>query len=51
MGLFNLVSEFSPTGDQPAAIEYLTKGVLDNEHSSYLPPIMWGGPRPDLPWP
>jgi excinuclease ABC subunit B len=36
MGLFNLVSEFSPTGDQPAAIEYLTKGVLDNEPHQVL---------------
>jgi excinuclease ABC subunit B len=36
MGLFNLVSEFSPTGDQPAAIEYLTKGVLDNEQHQVL---------------
>ncbi len=31
MGLFNLVSEFSPTGDQPGAIKYLTQGVMDNE--------------------
>ncbi len=36
MGLFNLVSEFSPTGDQPAAIEYLTKGVLENERHQVL---------------
>ncbi len=36
MGLFNLVSEFSPTGDQPAAIEYLTKGVLENEQHQVL---------------
>jgi excinuclease ABC subunit B len=36
MGLFNLVSEFSPTGDQPAAIEYLTKGVLANEKHQVL---------------
>jgi excinuclease ABC subunit B len=36
MGLFNLVSEFSPTGDQPAAIEYLTKGVLENEKHQVL---------------
>ena len=36
MGLFNLVSEFLPTGDQPAAIEYLTKGVLDNERHQVL---------------
>ena len=36
MGLFNLVSEFSPTGDQPEAIEYLTKGVLANEKHQVL---------------
>ncbi|OGR11417.1 MAG: excinuclease ABC subunit B [Desulfobacula sp. GWF2_41_7] len=30
MGLFNLVWEFSPAGDQPAAIDYLTHGVLNN---------------------
>ena len=30
MGVFNLVSEFSPAGDQPAAIDYLTQGVLNN---------------------
>ncbi|RLB86389.1 MAG: excinuclease ABC subunit B, partial [Deltaproteobacteria bacterium] len=36
MGLFSLVSEFSPTGDQPAAIEYLTKGVLENERHQVL---------------
>jgi len=31
MGLFNLVSEFSPSGDQPGAIRYLTQGVMDKE--------------------
>jgi len=36
MGLFNLVSEFLPTGDQPEAIEYLTKGVLANEKHQVL---------------
>jgi excinuclease ABC subunit B len=36
MGLFNLVSEFVPTGDQPKAIEYLTQGVLDNEQHQVL---------------
>ncbi len=29
MGLFNLISEFSPAGDQPAAIDYLARGVTD----------------------
>ncbi len=36
MGLFNLVSDFSPTGDQPAAIECLSKRVMDNEKHQVL---------------
>ena len=36
MGVFNLVSEFSPAGDQPAAIDYLTRGVLDNSKHQVL---------------
>jgi len=36
MGLFNLVSEFSPTGDQPEAIEYLSKGLLNNANHQVL---------------
>ncbi len=36
MGLFNLVSEFVPTGDQPKAIEYLTQGVLEKERHQVL---------------
>ncbi|WDP89614.1 MAG: excinuclease ABC subunit UvrB [Desulfobacter sp.] len=36
MGLFNLVSEFAPTGDQPKAIEYLAEGVMDNETHQVL---------------
>ncbi|NOX34861.1 MAG: excinuclease ABC subunit UvrB [Deltaproteobacteria bacterium] len=36
MGLFNLVSDFSPTGDQPGAIEYLSKGVMNNEKHQVL---------------
>ncbi len=36
MGLFNLVSDFSPTGDQPGAIEYLSRGVLKNEKHQVL---------------
>ncbi len=36
MGLFTLVSEFSPTGDQPEAIKYLSKGVMDNEQHQVL---------------
>ncbi len=29
MGIFNLKSPFKPTGDQPKAIEYLSRGVTD----------------------
>jgi excinuclease ABC subunit B len=36
MSLFNLVSDFSPTGDQPAAIEYLSKGVFENRKHQVL---------------
>jgi excinuclease ABC subunit B len=36
MGLFNLVSEFLPAGDQPAAIDYLTRGVLNNTKHQVL---------------
>jgi len=36
MGLFNLVSDFSPTGDQPGAIEYLSIGVINKEKHQVL---------------
>jgi len=36
MGLFNLVSPFNPTGDQPAAIEYLTRGVHNKDKHQVL---------------
>ncbi|WP_022664546.1 excinuclease ABC subunit UvrB [Desulfospira joergensenii] len=36
MGLFHLTSSFSPTGDQPKAIEYLSEGVLANEPHQVL---------------
>lgn len=36
MGLFNLVSEFSPAGDQPEAIRYLSEGILSNEKHQVL---------------
>jgi len=36
MGLFNLVSDFSPTGDQPGAIEYLSTGVINKEKHQVL---------------
>ena len=29
--MFKLHSEYKPTGDQPNAIEYLSKGVLDGK--------------------
>ena len=29
--MFKLVSEYKPTGDQPKAIEYLSKGILDGK--------------------
>ncbi len=29
--MFNLVSEYKPTGDQPKAIEYLSKGIEDGK--------------------
>lgn len=36
MGLFNIVSDFFPTGDQPQAIEYLSKGILQGENHQVL---------------
>ena len=36
MGLFNLISNFSPTGDQPRAIEYLSKGVVNGDKHQVL---------------
>ena len=34
---FNLTSEYQPTGDQPKAIEQLTKGVVEGEpHQTLL---------------
>jgi excinuclease ABC subunit B len=36
MGLFNLTSNFAPTGDQPRAIEYLSKGVLNGDKHQVL---------------
>lgn len=29
--MFELVSDYKPTGDQPKAIEYLSKGILNGE--------------------
>ena len=36
MGLFNLVSDYSPTGDQPDAIETLSAGVFNKEKHQVL---------------
>jgi excinuclease ABC subunit B len=33
---FDLVSPFKPTGDQPKAIEYLAKGVIQGEKHQVL---------------
>ena len=29
--MFKLVSDYKPTGDQPQAIEYLTKGIKEGK--------------------
>ncbi len=29
--MFNLVSDYKPTGDQPKAIEYLSKGIEEGK--------------------
>ena len=29
--MFNLVSNYKPTGDQPQAIEYLAKGIMEGK--------------------
>ena len=29
--MFNLVSDFKPTGDQPQAIEALSQGIIDGK--------------------
>ncbi len=36
MGLFNLVSEYTPKGNQSTAIDYLSKGVLNHEKHQVL---------------
>jgi excinuclease ABC subunit B len=36
MGLFHLTSPFSPTGDQPKAIQYLSEGVLNHHPHQVL---------------
>ena len=37
--MFKLHSEYKPTGDQPNAIEYLSKGVLDGKKYQTLPGV------------
>jgi len=34
--VFNLISNFSPTGDQPRAIEYLSKGIVNGDKHQVL---------------
>ena len=29
--MFNLISKYKPTGDQPGAIEYLSKGIKEGK--------------------
>ncbi len=29
--MFKLVSDYKPTGDQPKAIEYLSKGIMEDK--------------------
>ncbi len=36
MGIFKLESQFSPTGDQPKAIEFLTAGIMENRPHQVL---------------
>jgi excinuclease ABC subunit B len=36
MGSFKIISDFKPTGDQPQAIEQLSKGILAGEKSQVL---------------
>ncbi|MFA6119428.1 MAG: excinuclease ABC subunit UvrB [Parachlamydiales bacterium] len=41
--MFQLTTEFTPRGDQPQAIEKLTKGILDNKRSQVLLGITGSG--------
>lgn len=34
--MFKLHSEYKPTGDQPQAIEYLSKGVLEKKKNNFF---------------
>lgn len=42
---FKLTSEFRPTGDQPEAIEQLTKGILQGTDDQVLLGVTGSGKR------
>ena len=44
--MFKLVSEYKPTGDQPQAIEYLSKGIKEGKKFQTLLGVT--GSRKDL---
>lgn len=44
--MFNLVSDYKPTGDQPQAIDYLVKGI--NEGKKYQTLLGVTGSRKNL---
>ena len=39
--MFNLVSDYKPTGDQPQAIDKLSKGILDGKKFQTLFRCYW----------
>ncbi|MBI2415017.1 excinuclease ABC subunit UvrB [candidate division WWE3 bacterium] len=41
--MFNLQSQYTPTGDQPKAIEFLTRGVLQNKKHQVLVGVTGSG--------
>lgn len=48
--MFKLVSEYKPTGDQPQAIEYLSKGIQEGKKFQTLLGVTRLSEKP-LPWP
>ena len=46
MNKFKLVSPYSPTGDQPQAIELLTNGVLRGDRMQTLLGVTGSGKKP-----
>jgi len=44
--MFKIHSDYSPTGDQPKAIEYLSKGIIDGKKFQTLLGVT--GSRKDL---